>query len=84
MSAPNPALDDWEFCTEEPNWVNLPSDASHHIGVVEDSTYYKALIELESGTYRWWAWKKSEGRMPYGPDLPPAIVQMLLAYMDEQ
>lgn len=84
MPGSDPSLNNWEFRTEEPDWVDLPSDTSHHIGVLEDNTYYKALIEKDDGMYRWWAWKENNGRMPYGPDLPPAIVQMLLAYMDEQ
>lgn len=83
---PDPGLDRYEFRTEAPNWVNLPAEAEYHVGVIEQGTdeqYYKALIMLENGQQRWWVWNE-EGRMPYGPDLPPAIIKMLVGYMDKQ
>lgn len=79
-------LDRFEFRTEAPSWVDLSSEAVEHVGVVEqtnDRQFYKALIKLEKGYERFWAWDDKNGRLPYGPDLPPAIVRMLIAAADE-
>ncbi|MBP1985891.1 hypothetical protein [Halolamina salifodinae] len=81
-------LAEWEFRTDEPDWVNLPSGVSRHVGVVQDDggekVYYKALMEMDRGTHRWWVWEREGGRMQYGPEFPPEISEMLLAYLREQ
>lgn len=83
---PSQELDRFEFHTEVPSWVNLPSEAVEHVGVLEkasDRNYYKAIIKLENGNERLWAWDDENGRLPYGPELPPTVVRMLVAAMDE-
>jgi hypothetical protein len=86
-------LQEYQFRTEAPKWVDLPSESEYHVGVVhswndkDKDTYYKALIQLndeQGGEQRWRVWNEKEGQMPYGPDLPPAVIKMLVAYMSEQ
>ncbi len=87
-------LDNYEFCTTQPRWVGPLSDAEYHVGVIQEGssrTFYKALIQLNEERdreLRWRVWQKTgenEGELyEFGPDLHPEIMNMLVAYMDEQ
>lgn len=83
-------LDNYTFRTEAPDWVGSLNNAEYHVGVLQENTsrtFYKALIQLDEGRnreVRWRVWEAGSGRKDYGPDLPPEVMNMLVAYMDEQ
>lgn len=79
-------FDRFEFTTEAPEWVDLPSQTVDHVGVIEyddERTFYKAILQLENGNNRLWAWDNKNGRLPYGPELPPKVLKMLVAAVEE-
>ena len=98
-------LENYKFCDEAPDWVELPDSAEYHVGVVQkagmddddsdepfeerecDREFYKALVqhdETESREQHWKVWEEPDGSdtMPYGPQLHPELVKMMVAYME--
>ena len=77
-------LEKFEFTEDWPDWAGKkPDDAVAYVGVIENGndskgdTWFKPIVQMENGYNRRWVYKKGSGKMPYGPDLPPAIEKML-------